>query len=87
MKNANTDLFRSSINSLAILACKESVQISKAKDGDALFRCDLCGGVKRDKQRKPCDPLGIYLLGAFVIGNIRLDAKGPFYMEGIFLQG
>lgn len=37
-------------------------------------------------QRDMCSSLFNYLLGAFIIGNVGLDAKGPFYVQVIFLQ-
>lgn len=69
------------MSSLAILACKRSEIVS-----DLMLGGGTVPWRPGKSSRHRASP-GSYLLGAFVIGYVRFHAKGPLYMEVIFLQG
>lgn len=78
MKNAKTDLFRSSIRSEAMRAFSSTI--------DHLLRV----GREREREEKKlvsvaCNGIN-YLLGGLVVGDVSAHAKGPLDMDVVLVQ-
>lgn len=83
IKKAKTDLFLSSLRSVAILAWKQRIKTPKK-----MYNTEINGlrlgtlGFAVAKRR----PNQSHLLGHFIISNICLDSEGPFEMQKFLVQ-